>query len=103
MRDLRYETDDAPGMFVGPKPPELAERAPIPVIPEAAAMRRLIGRLVQLSGLTHEEIGHRMGTTQQAVSLTLGKTSARVSLAWVTRLAVACGGRVLVELPPRPR
>ena len=67
------------------------------VVPDDRAVVYLIDQLIVKSGLSQSEISRRLGIKLQ--SLNQYKRRKRPGLVWFTKLAEACGGRVVVEFP----
>ena len=67
------------------------------VVADDRAIVYLIDQLIAKSGLSMSEIARRLGIRLQ--SLNQYRHRRKIGLIWLTRLAEACGGRVVVEFP----
>lgn len=84
-------------------PPYTPTRHAYTVINDDRAIMALIEVLLDRAGLTQAEVARRMGVTINTVNQYRWLRKKRPSIRWITRLAEACGARLVVEWPNRER
>ncbi len=82
-------------------PSSLPSRHAYAVINDDRAIMALIEVLLDRAGLTQAEVARRMGVTINTVNQYRWLRKKRPSIRWITRLAEACGARLVVEWPNR--
>lgn len=101
--DQATEPHPLPPMPLPSSSPASALPASVMIIVEDdRAIQRLIETLLDRSGLTQSELARRLGITFQSLNQYKYLRRKRPSVQWFTRLAHACGARVVLEFPSRP-
>lgn len=82
--------------------PERNQRQHAVILDDDRAIQRLIELLLDGAGLPSSEIARRLGIRVQSLNQYRYLRRKRPSIQWMSRLAQACGGRLILELPERP-
>jgi hypothetical protein len=82
-------------------PSTIPSRHAYAIINDDRAIMALIEVLLDRAGLTQAEVARRMGVTINTVNQYRWLRKKRPSIRWITRLAEACGARLVVEWPNR--
>jgi len=66
------------------------------------AISALIDKLLDRANLTESQLAERLGVKRQTLHKYRCAARKRPSVQWLTKLVVACGGKIYVELPTKP-
>ena len=72
------------------------------VLNDDRAVMQLIELLLDRAGLSQAEVASRLGIRRQSLNQYRWLRRKRPSIQWFTKLAQACGARIIIEFPSRP-
>lgn len=76
---------------------------PATVLSEGVLISRLIEEVIARSGMSYTEVATRLGIKVQTLNQYRYGFRPNPSVSWLSRLALVCGGRLVLEMPPRAR